>query len=259
MTQSTDKNSNIKSESTKYESAKSEFTLGEIVLLKVVSVQSIGVFLNHLNSNEKSKELSNYELERTKDIFLPFAEQTERLELEDEVLVIIYLDNQQRLAASMKIESFLEKQIKLDFYKKHIDEKISVDLIIYARTHLGYKAIINQMHFGVLYENEVFQKLQYGQKINGFIKQVRPDSKIDLMLLKPGHLAAIDIGPLIIKKLEENSGFLALNEKTPPEEIYKLFGVSKKKYKIILGGLYKRRVIRIETDGIYLVPTSVLK
>ena len=109
---------------------------------------------------------------------------------------------------------------------------------------------------GLLFTNEVFQPLHYGQKTKGFIKTVRPDGKLDIILQnteKVGHKAADDVGPLILEQLIKNSGFLAINDKTPPETIYKLFGVSKKKYKIALGGLYKKRLITVDDDGIRLV------
>lgn len=128
-----------------------------------------------------------------------------------------------------------------------------VDLTIIARTDLGYKAIINDMDEGVLYANEVFQELTRDQKIKGYIKKIRDDGKIDLRLHKPGHKAAQeDISPQILELLKENKGFFAINDKTSAEVIYRLFGVSKKKYKMALGGLYKQRLIKVDEQGIHL-------
>lgn len=128
-----------------------------------------------------------------------------------------------------------------------------VELIIKTMTDLGYKAIIDGKYWGVLYYNEVFQELEKDQELIGFIKQVRPDGKLDITLYKTGHHDAKDIGAVILNELTAASGFLPLNNSTPPEKIYELFGVSKKKFKMALGGLYKRRLIEIKDDGIYLV------
>lgn len=180
-----------------------------------------------------------------KDLFLPFAEQTYNIRPGDQVVVYVYLDNTDRIAATMRIERELKKEAS------DLEIGQSVDLMIYNKTDLGFKAIINGTHTGMLYHNEVFQPLKVGQKLQGYIRNIRSeDGKIDLGLQKTGHQGAEDIGPKILALLQKNNGFLALNEKTPPEKIYDLFGVSKKKYKIALGGLYKQRLITIDEDGI---------
>lgn len=206
--------------------------VGEVALLRVVSIEPVGIFLGW---------------GLPKDLFLPFAELTYSPKVGEEILVFLYHDQNERVCASMKIESFLEKTTK------ELKEEQPVDLIILAKTDLGFKAVINNRFVGILYGDEVFQELHYGQAIKGYIKKIRPDGKIDLKLSKAGHLAAEDIGPVILKMLKEKNGFLEINEKTSPQAIYDLFGVSKKKYKMILGNLYKQRLIRIEKDGIYLV------
>lgn len=209
--------------------------LGDFTTLEVVDLQEIGTFLD---------------LGVSKDLFLPFSEQTRTLDKGDFVVVYVYLDKMDRLTASMKVDSFLSKEPPA----YQIDEP--VDLLIYAETELGFKAVINNAHSGMLYHSEVFQKLQYGQRINGFIKKVRDDGKVDLILQKPGHQAALDdIGPRILEELIKAGGFLALTDKSEAPQIYELFGVSKKKFKIALGGLYKKRLITIAPDGIrYLKP-----
>ncbi len=126
----------------------------------------------------------------------------------------------------------------------------AVQLIITAATDLGFKAIINDLDEGLLYADEVFQPLHRGQRSQGFIKKIREDGKIDLVLAETGHKAAQGIGEKIIKLLNTKGGFLPINDKTPAEEIYDLFGVSKKKYKIALGALYKQRIITVAPDGI---------
>lgn len=204
--------------------------VGDFTALEVIDLQEIGTFLD---------------LGIAKDLFLPFSEQTRTLDRGDLVVVYIYLDKMDRLTASMKVDSFLSKETPT----YQIDE--AVDLLIYAETELGFKAVINNTHSGMLYHSEVFQKLQYGQRIQGFIKKVRDDGKIDLILQRPGHLAAMDdIGPRILEEIIKAGGFLAITDKSDAQQIYELFGVSKKKFKIALGGLYKKRLISIAPDGI---------
>lgn len=209
--------------------------VGEFALLEVVAVSSIGAFLDW---------------GLPKDLFLPFAEQARDLNEGDEILVFIYQDNTGRLCASMRIEKHVSKNVK------SLTQGDPVDLILFAKTDLGYKALINGTYSGMIFADEVFQKLSYGQSIKGYIKNVRPDGKIDLTLQKTGHKAGLDIEPLILEQLEKNKGFLEINDKTAAEVIYTLFGVSKKKYKIALGGLYKKRLITVDDDGIRLVSSS---
>jgi predicted RNA-binding protein (virulence factor B family) len=129
----------------------------------------------------------------------------------------------------------------------------SVDLIIGEITPMGYKAIVNSKHLGMLYKNEIFQPLKLGQTLKGFIKKIREDGKIDLCLQKRN---VEDIGGLsekILKILKENGGSLEISDKTPPEKIYSMFGVSKKTYKNAIGSLYKKRLIAIHDYSIELV------
>jgi hypothetical protein len=129
-----------------------------------------------------------------------------------------------------------------------------VELVIKTMTDLGYKAIVDGKYWGVLYYNEVFQELEKNQEVLGFIKQIRPDGKLDLTLYKTGHHDAKDIGSVILADLKAAGGFLPLTSKTEADEIYDTYGVSKKKFKMALGGLYKQRLITIEDDGIRLCP-----
>ena len=209
--------------------------VGEFALLKVISTQKIGAFLDWGLG---------------KDLFLPFAEQIHDVRVGDSIIVGVYLDNSHRIAASMRLEKFLQKLTPGETPFK-IGE--SVHLLITGKTDLGFKAIINGTHLGVIFENEVFTSLFYGQKTKGFIKNIRSDGKIDLSLQASGHRAAENIEPLILQMLEDNQGFLAINDKTEAEAIYQMFGVSKKKYKMILGSLYKKRIISVHDDGIRLI------
>ncbi len=185
--------------------------LGDFALLEVVDIQEIGSFLD---------------IGLEKDLFLPKSEQSRPIRIGQKVLVHIYLDRAQRMTASMRLDSFISDE------KPQYKEYEQVDLIIAAETDLGFKAIINKKHWGVLYFSEVFQEIKYGQAIKGFVKKIRDDGKIDLLLQQPGHKSAQkDIGDLILKSLTESGGFLPITDKTSAEKIYELFGVSKKKFK----------------------------
>lgn len=128
-----------------------------------------------------------------------------------------------------------------------------VDLVILRKTDLGYVAEINREDEGLLYHNEVFQGLEPRQSIAGYIKAVREDGGIDLLLQPFGNQGADELGLRIIVALEDNNGFLPINDKTSAEVIYDYFGVSKKKYKIAIGNLYKKRIILITEQGLKLV------
>ena len=206
--------------------------VGEFAFLKVVDTKEVGAFLD-------------WGLE--KDLFLPHSEQTRSIQPGQSVIVYIYLDKAERITASMRLDKHVSAE------PEKYTEGQEVDLLIAAETDLGFKAIINNHHWGVLYHSEVFQPLSYGQRIKGFIKKLREDGKIDLILQQAGHKAAQgDIGPKILEELKKQGGFLPVNDKTSAETIYELFGVSKKKYKIALGGLYKKRLITVDDDGIRL-------
>ncbi|WP_374079223.1 S1 RNA-binding domain-containing protein [Bdellovibrio bacteriovorus] len=208
--------------------------VGDFALLKVVAVESVGAFLDW---------------GLAKDLFLPYAEQIHTPRVGQDIIVYIYTDKSDRISASMRLDRYVEKTAT--DYK----EGQPVQLLIAGKTDLGYKALVDNKYWGVIYENEVFQPLKYGQRTQGFIKKLRPDGKIDLILQKTdkvGHEAAEDIAPLIMDMLQKKGGYLAINDKTPADTIYNLFGVSKKKYKIALGGLYKKRLITVDDDGIRL-------
>ncbi|MES2856044.1 MAG: S1-like domain-containing RNA-binding protein [Bdellovibrionota bacterium] len=209
--------------------------VGQFAHLEVVSLERVGAFLDW---------------GLPKDLLLPFAEQTRELKVGHDVIVYVYLDKSDRIAASMRVEKHLDKTPPT----YHVGEQ--VDLMIIAETDLGYKALIEGRYVGVLYANEVFQPLAHGQKIQGYIKQIRPDGKIDLILQPAGNLGSRDLGDQILEVLESKGGFLPIDSKTSAERIYELFGVSKKKYKMALGGLYKDRLITIDDDGIRLVDTK---
>ncbi|MDP2338545.1 MAG: S1-like domain-containing RNA-binding protein [Bacteroidota bacterium] len=208
----------------------------EFALLEVVSVTPIGAFLNW---------------GLPKDLFVPFREQRQPMEQGRKYLVYVYLDtNTKRIAASSKIENYLDN-IPVDY---DVDEE--VDLIIMNQTDLGYNAIIDNSHLGILYKNEVFQPLNPGDKIQGYIKKIRTDGKIDLRLDKMGYEKISQFVDKIIVELQRNKGFLPLTDKSSPEEIYQTFKISKKNFKAAIGALYKKRFIALEENGIRLLTSK---
>ncbi|MBC7372254.1 MAG: GntR family transcriptional regulator [Bdellovibrionaceae bacterium] len=207
--------------------------VGDFTMLKVVSVNSIGAFLDW---------------GLPKDLFLPYAEQTRPLREGLAIAVAIYKDNTDRIAASMRLDRHTSKN------PSSFVENQKVDLFIVGKSDLGFKAIINDEQVGVLYENEVFQDIHYGQRTVGYIKNVREDGKIDLSLQPLGSFGAKDLGDKILEILKAAGGSLPVTDKTSPEDIYEQFGASKKKFKMALGGLYKSRAIIIDDKGIRLAP-----
>jgi len=127
-----------------------------------------------------------------------------------------------------------------------------VSLLISARTDMGFIAVINGTHSGILYKNEVFQPLKIGQEIEGYIKKIRDDKKIDLCLQRPGYKAIDDVSQKILDKLQQQGGFIPVTDKTRPKVIADLFGISKKSFKKAIGNLYKKRLITLEENGIRL-------
>ncbi|MBC8433139.1 MAG: hypothetical protein H8D96_14620 [Desulfobacterales bacterium] len=132
----------------------------------------------------------------------------------------------------------------------HEGQKVA--LLISARNQMGFSAVINGTHKGMLYKNEIFQPLKIGQEIDGFIKKVRDDKKIDLCLQRPGYKAINPLSQKIMDTLRQRGGFIAVTDKSRPEIIADIFGVSKKAFKKAIGNLYKKRLITLEKDGIRL-------
>lgn len=183
-----------------------------------------------------------------KDLLVPFREQRTEMQAGSKYLVYIYLDHvTQRIVASSRLERFLDN-VPHDY-----EPNQEVDLLIWEKTPLGYKAIINGLHTGLLYENEVFQVLNPGMKLKGYIKAVREDEKIDLALQKAGMEHVDATSAMILEKLKSRGGFIEANDNTSPESIKHMFGISKKVFKKAIGQLYKSRLITIEDKGIRLV------
>ena len=207
--------------------------LGEFAYLEVVDINNTGAFLDW---------------GLPKDLFVPFGEQHRPMEVGRSYIVYVYLDKVKgRLTASSKIDKFLDDDRPHDFTPQQ-----AVKLLVANSTDLGYKAIIDNSHWGVLYSNEVHQRLSFGQSIDGFIKRVRDDGKIDLSL-QGGKETRDKYERIILGYLKQQGGFAQVHDKTDPKVIEDLFAMSKKAFKKTIGNLYKQKIINIEKDGINLV------
>ncbi len=206
----------------------------DIALLEVVATTKIGAFVDW---------------GLMKDLLIPFKEQHKELQVGDKVVVKIYVDDlTERIVASSKLNQFLNNT------PPEFDYNEEVDLFVHSKTDLGYKVIVNDIFWGLVYENEVFKPLNRGQKLKGFVKLIREDDKIDISLQKQGYVAAIDdASQVVLDKLNLNNGVLEVGDKSSPEVIKHLFGMSKKSFKKAIGSLYKQKIISIEKDRIKLL------
>lgn len=206
--------------------------VGEIARLKVVSVTRQGAFMDW---------------GLMKDLFVPASKQVSGMRLGGEYLVMPYIDEMTgRVAATEKIENLMQND------ELTVKELEMVDLLVYRTSELGYVMIINNKHIGILHGNEVFQQLQIGDRVKGFVKNIRPDHKIDLVLGKPGFDKVEDEAEKILRLLRENNGYLPYHDKSDPEDIYAFFGMSKKTFKMTTGNLYKQQKIAFTKTGIQL-------
>ncbi|MDW1833354.1 MULTISPECIES: S1 RNA-binding domain-containing protein [Vibrio] len=207
--------------------------VGEWGLMKIEGINQTGAFVNW-----GIKE---------KDLLIPFSEQRARFTAGQNILVYVYTDKASgRIVGTTKFNKWLDKT------PANYEVNEEVDLIIAERSQLGYKAIVNGKHWGMIFPSDVFGKLFIGKKLKGYIKQVREDGKIDLSLQKVGVAKMDDLSSKIIDLLEKKGGFLPLNDKSSPEAIFDAFRTSKGTYKKTIGGLYKQGKIVIEKDGIRL-------
>lgn len=207
--------------------------VGEFALLKAKEVNRVGAFMDW---------------GLMKDLLVPFSEQTITMEVGYDYFVYIYVDTEtNRIVGSCKLDKFL------DNIPPHYEEGDEVNLLVCNQTDIGYNAIINNLHWGMIYKNEVFRPINRGDQIKGYVKKVREDEKIDLSLEKPGFKKIDDTAQKVLDRMEASNGFLALTDKTDPDIIYRILGISKKSFKMTVGVLYKQRLITLEQDGIRLV------
>jgi hypothetical protein len=162
------------------------------------------------------------------------------------VVYVFFDEDTNRLVASSRLRDFLPEQ------NSSLKPKQAVDLLVYAKTEMGFKAVIDDQYRGLIFKDEAFRPLKIGQRIQGFVKRIREDGRIDLSLQKPGQAGRKDLTSQILEALEQDGGTLTLTDKSSPEDIHARFGVSKAAYKKALGALYKQRRIELSKDTVRL-------
>ena len=208
--------------------------VGQFACLKVTDTNRVGAFLDW---------------NMPKELLVPFSEQKERMVRDRFYVVYVYQEQQSyRIVASSKIGKFLDP----DTHRYSSGQAVS--LMICDRTDIGYTAIINNLSTGLLFDQDIDRPVRMGMKLDGFIKRVRADGKLDVCLKKPGfdQQTVLDLSNAIVARLKAEQGFLPFNDRTDAQLVQKEFAVSKRLFKMAIGGLYKKRLIRIDEDGIRL-------
>ena len=206
--------------------------VGEFACLEVAWINEYGAFLDW---------------GLMKDLFVPFREQKMKMQKGRSYVIHAHVDEESyRIMASAKVERYLSKE-KPDYQPGQ-----EVEIMIWQRTDLGYKAIVENQYSGLIYQGEIFQALEPGMKLTAYIRQVREDGKIDLTLQKDGQKKVEDFSEVLLQFIKDQGGHTSLNDKSAAEDIYDTFGVSKKTFKKAVGDLYKKRLIVLEEGGIRL-------
>ena len=226
------KSSRTKSRAPRKSPIKPEPAVGECAFLKVVTVTRAGAFLDW------GKE---------RDLLVPVSQQLSPMVEGKSYVVYLFLDPKQQVIGSTKLHNFLDERAK------DMAPGQEVELLIVGETGLGYKAVVNGTHLGLIYKDEVFRTLRPGDRTKGFIKAVREDRKIDLALQRQTREARDELTARILNFLEANDGESTLTDYSPPQAIYNQYGVSKGNYKKALGKLYKKRLIILDKDKITLL------
>ena len=207
--------------------------VGEFQFMEVKSVNNTGAFL---------------EWGLMKDLLVPFKEQKMPMREGKWYLVYVHVDHVTgRIVASARVDKYLDNVIPDYSFNQE------VDLLVAEETEIGYKVIINNTHWGLVYHSEVFQRLEKGEHVKGYIKEVREDEKIDVSLTPLGYQKVEGISKIILDSLKAQGGYIAVHDKSEPELIYSLFRCSKKAFKQAIGALYKQKIINLETEGIRLI------
>lgn len=208
--------------------------VGEFAFMQVKSVNTTGAFLDW---------------GLMKDLLVPYKEQKLTMREGKWYLVYVRLDHVTgRIMASARIEKFLNNiPPKYKFNQE-------VDLLVADDTEIGYKVIVNNLHWGMVYHNQVFQRLEKGEHLKGYVKEIREDDKLDISLAPLGYQKVDGVAQTILQALQVQNGFLPVHDKSDPEVIYSLFRCSKKAFKQAIGALYRQHRIALEPDGIRLIP-----
>lgn len=208
-------------------------TVGEFKFMEMKSVTPIGAFLDW---------------GIMKDLLVPFREQKTEMKVGRWYLVYVRLDHvTQRIMGSARVEKFLNNTPP----KYEINEEVNV--LIADEVEIGYKVIINNSHWGMIYRNEVFQRLEKGEEHKAYVKAIREDDKIDVSLTRLGYEKVEGVAQIILDSLIAQGGFMGVHDKSDPDLIYSLFRCSKKSFKQAIGTLYKQKRITIASDGIRLI------
>lgn len=206
--------------------------VGDFALLRVAWTNDYGAFLDW---------------GLLKDLFVPFSEQDGKMVKGNSYLVYVTIDRKSyRIYASARLDKFLSRT------KPPYETDEEVDIIVWRRTDLGWKVIVNGNHSGLVFANEVFRDLKTGDRLKGYVKRVRTDGKIDIALQRHGVAGDDDSSMRLLSAIEAQRGFLPLNDNSSPDEIYSMLGMSKKAFKRAAGKLYKQRLIIIDDDGLRL-------
>lgn len=207
--------------------------VGEFAYLEVSWINQYGAFLNW---------------GLMKDLFVPFSEQKMKMQVGKKYIIHAHIDDESyRIVASAKIERYLSKE------EPAYEPGAEVDILIWQKTDLGFKVIIENQFSGLIYDSEIFRSLHTGDRLTAYIKQVRSDGKIDLVLDKPGMEKIGDFSSELLKYITDNGGFIPFTDKSDATLIYDTFGVSKKTFKKAVGDLYKKHLILIRENGLQLV------
>lgn len=182
-----------------------------------------------------------------KDLFCPFREQKKKMEIGDSYIVHVHIDEESyRIVASAKVDKFLNKE------QCTLTQGEEVDLLVWQKTELGFKVIINNEYGGLVYEDQVFQHLQTGDRVKGYIHTIRPDGKIDVTLQRTGRQHTLDFSDTLLEYLRAHEGICAYGDKSDADSIYREFHVSKKVFKKAVGDLYKKHLITVEPTKLTL-------
>ena len=191
---------------------------------------------------------------RMKDLFCPFREQKKKMEMGDSYIVYIHIDEESyRIVATAKVDKYLcPAHPTGNNAEEGLAVGTPVSLLVWQKTDLGFKVIVDNKYQGLIYRNQIFRHVQTGDRLDGYVEKVRPDGKLDISLQPTGRKQTIDFAETLIQWLEDHDGFAPFGDKSAPDDIKRTFQVSKKVFKKAVGDLYKRRIITITDDGIQL-------
>lgn len=207
--------------------------VGDFACLEVAWINRYGAFLNW---------------GLMKDLFCPFREQKKTMEIGKSYVVHVHVDDDSyRIMASARVERYFSQE------RPTYNSGDEVDLMIWQKTELGFKVIVDNKFPGLIYKDQIFKAVRTGDRMRGYIQEVRPDGKIDVSLQPAGRRQTEEFSDTLLNYIKDNGGRCALGDKSPAEDIYQEFGVSKKVFKKAVGDLYKKRLITIGDEGLTLV------